>query len=107
MKIVVSANGNIRHLAGQDFLVGQGIYTKRRASHVEPVSPGLRLAFKIFRKLFTDTGWVAGWTRAWKVQWQIDLSPSGGPIMRSFADRSEAIAAEIKWLEKNNFPTAK
>jgi hypothetical protein len=43
-----------------------------RASHVEPEPTG---------------GWTA------------DLSPVGGPVLGPFAKRSEALAAEVTWLD--------
>lgn len=44
-----------------------------RASHVEPTS---------------DAEWTA------------DMAPVGGPVLGPFARRSEALAAEVSWLEK-------
>ena len=43
-----------------------------RASHVEPTPDG---------------------------QWTADLSPVSGPVLGPFAKRSEALAAEVAWLE--------
>lgn len=43
-----------------------------RASHVEP----------------TDDG-----------TWTADMAPVGGPVLGHFARRSEALAAEVEWLE--------
>lgn len=44
-----------------------------RASHVEPTPDGL---------------------------WTADLSPVDGPVLGPFAKRSEALAAEVAWLER-------
>ena len=44
----------------------------RRASHVEPTQQG---------------------------DWTADLSPVGGPTLGSFPTRSQALAAELAWLE--------
>lgn len=44
-----------------------------RASHVEPTPEGT---------------------------WTADLSPVGGPVLGAYAKRSEALAAEIEWLER-------
>jgi len=44
-----------------------------RASHVEPTSDG---------------------------RWSADLSPVGGPVLGPYALRSEALAAEVAWLER-------
>ena len=46
----------------------------QRASHVEPDHLGL---------------------------WWADLGVSGGPRIRPFARRDQAIAAEVAWLERN------
>jgi len=54
-----------------DFL---GKTTIKRASYVEPNDNGM---------------------------WTADLAPSGGPILGPFKKRSEAIEAELKWLEEH------
>ena len=50
-----------------------GRATLEQASHVEPTSDA---------------------------QWTADLGPVGGPVLGPFAKRSEALAAEIEWLER-------
>lgn len=47
----------------------------RRASHVEPAEDG--------------SGWTA------------DLTPVGGPVLEGYARRSEALKAEVAWLDEN------
>ena len=44
-----------------------------RASHVEPTADG---------------------------QWTADLSPIAGPLLGPFATRSQALAAEVAWLDE-------
>lgn len=34
-------------------------------------------------------------------RWEADLSPVGGPVLGPFDFRSDAIAAEVNWLESN------
>jgi hypothetical protein len=51
----------------------------KRASHVEPTADG---------------------------QWTADMSPVAGPLLGPFAVRSEALAAERQWLERNWLPAA-
>ena len=76
LNVTIDANGNARfiyndHLAG---LLEHGRAHVERASHVEPDANG---------------GWFA------------DMSPSGGPKLEGFRLRSEALAAEVAWLEQN------
>ncbi len=74
----------------------------KRASHVEPINIAWRICFYILRSLFGEYGKVATFTRAWHIQWRVNLSPVQGPILPNhYSDRSEAINAEIVWLENN------
>jgi hypothetical protein len=73
--------------------------TVRRASHVEPVSPGLRVLFHGLRMLFGEYGRMASFTRAWPCYWRVNLSPIGGPVLPGvWRDRADAIAAEVEHL---------
>ena len=74
MIIRINPNGQIQTLYSEAFEfknIGEPII--RRASHVEPGAGG----------------------------WWADLAISGGPVIGPFALRSEAIKAEIAWLEEN------
>jgi hypothetical protein len=33
--------------------------------------------------------------------WHADMSPVGGPVLRGFATREEALAAEVEWIKAN------
>ena len=71
--------GQIRFIYDDDLtalMEGQGQTTTKRASHVEPC----------------DGGWLA------------DMSPVHGPVLGPFARRDEALAEEVKWLNKNKIP---
>lgn len=58
-------------------LYEEGKAEVKRASHVEPVDGGEQ------------------------VNWVADLSPLNGPKLGPFRLRSDALAAEIEWLEQN------
>jgi len=73
----------------------------RRASHVEPMSPRARFWFRVLRRAFGEYGRVGNWTRTWKGLWQINLHPVGGPIIKGFFSRDNAIEFEINWLNAN------
>ena len=72
-----------------------------RASHVEPVSLSLKIAFKALRIALGDEGKVAEWTRTWDCHWEVNLHPVMGPYVGPFATRQDAIDFEINWLNKN------
>jgi hypothetical protein len=73
MTLVVDPAGNVRAVYDEALdLAALGPLRITRASRVEP----------------DDTG-----------RWAADLSPVGGPVLGTFARRSEALAAESAWLE--------
>lgn len=73
MQFVIDPAGAMRCLYDETLpLTDFGRLTIARGSHVEPTDAGL---------------------------WTADLSPVGGPLLGPFATRSEALAAEHKWLE--------
>ena len=74
----------------------------KRASHVEPWNPVLRLVFNTIRLFSGDLGYVAEWTRLWPFRWRVNLSPVGGPLVPvEWANRESAIKFEVSWLEEN------
>ena len=75
MEFIVHADGTGRCLYDETLDLSQlGHVSIRRASHVEPTHQG---------------------------QWQADLSPVDGPVLGPFPLRSEALTAEVEWLQTN------
>jgi hypothetical protein len=75
MHLVVTPQGDVRCIYGEEIdLRSIGSLEIRRASHVEP----------------TDDG-----------RWFADLSPVGGPVLGPFDHRTEALSAEVSWLEQH------
>jgi hypothetical protein len=73
MHLVIAPGGRVRAIYSEEIdLASLGHPEISRASHVEPDGRG---------------GWTA------------DLGPVGGPVLGPFALRSEALAAELAWLE--------
>jgi hypothetical protein len=73
MELVISPQGAVHCLYDESLdLSTLGRMTIRRASHVEP----------------TDVG-----------QWTADLSALSGPVLGPFQFRSDALAAEVRWIE--------
>ena len=75
MELLIKPSGIVRCVYDESIDLSQiGKVDIRRASHVEPT---------------LDGGWVA------------DLSPVAGPKLGPFQNRSEAIRAELHWLQAN------
>ena len=75
MDIIIQPGGTAHCIYGESVsLSNMGQLTIQRASHVEPDSDG---------------------------RWIADLSPVGGPQLGPFANRSDALAAEVDWLQFN------
>lgn len=78
MNITVTSTGELQFIWDDALqpLLALGRATVRRASHVEPDKHG---------------------------QWTADLSPVGGPTLGPFPLRSQALNAEVAWLEDHGF----
>ena len=74
MKLVIGPNGNIRTVYCEEIdLQKLGRMQISRGSYVEPNENG---------------------------QWMVDLSPLSGPTLGPYSKRSEALQAEIEWIEE-------
>lgn len=75
MQLVISSSGSIRCLYDESLdLRALGKLSISRGSHVEPDQDG---------------------------RWIADLAPVGGPRIGPFENRSEALAAEVDWLNEH------
>ena len=75
MQLVVAPDGLVRAIYGEEIaLETLGQPTIVRASAVEPDGEG---------------------------RWHADLRPLSGPVLGPFGRRSEALAAEVAWLEEH------
>lgn len=75
MNLIVERDGSVRGIYGEEIaLDALGPLKIERASHVEPDASG---------------------------RWLADLSPVSGPLLGPFNRRSEALEAEVRWLEAN------
>jgi len=75
MNLIIEPDGRVRGVYGEEIaLDALGPLKIERASHVEPDARG---------------------------RWLADLAPVGGPVLGSFLRRSEALDAEVAWLEAN------
>ena len=75
MELVIGKDGNIKAIYDEMIdLRSFGTISLTRASHVEPDGSG---------------------------NWTADLNPVHGPKLGPFTQRSEALRAELHWLEQN------
>jgi hypothetical protein len=75
IEIVIASSGEARAIFDDRLdLRPVGFARITRGSHVEPTRQG---------------------------QWTADLSPVDGPVLGPFGKRSEALAAEVAWLQRN------
>ena len=75
MQLLVEPGGAVRCIYSEQVdLSALGRPTIRRGSHVEPTEDG---------------------------RWTADLSPVNGPVLGPFDCRSQALAAEVRWLEEH------
>jgi hypothetical protein len=75
VELLIEASGHVRCVYSEDIDLGQlGQLSIRRGSHVEPTADG---------------------------QWTADLAPVNGPVLGPFTMRTEALAAEMGWLQAN------
>jgi hypothetical protein len=108
--IVIGPDGQMEFINNNGLaeLLSEGEARITRASHVEPLAPVKRLAFRVIRRLVADDSRIAAWTRNWKGPWVADLALSGGPVLAGddgdgFASRADAIAAEVAWINQHVF----
>ena len=75
MTLVVQPDGSVRCVYGESLdLAALGPLSIARGSRVEPMPDG---------------------------RWTADLGPCGGPVFGPFGRRSEALAAELAWLDRH------
>jgi hypothetical protein len=75
MNLIVESDGRVRGIYGEAIdLAALGPIRISRASHVEPDEEG---------------------------RWLADLAPVGGPVLGPYQRRSDALEAELAWLEEN------
>ncbi|MES2789243.1 MAG: hypothetical protein V4719_06445 [Planctomycetota bacterium] len=75
MELLIERSGGVRCVYGEDIDLRQlGRLSIQRGSHVEPTADG---------------------------QWTADLSPVNGPQLGPFSTRTEALSAEVAWLQEH------
>jgi hypothetical protein len=100
--VLIRPDGRVEYLNSRAaaLLAGSHVGKRRtrRASHVVPVGPLRRFAFRIIRAVCSDGSWLARWTRRWKCRWRVEVI--GGPRCGPFGQRSDAIRWEVEYLQR-------
>jgi hypothetical protein len=80
LQLIINNQGDTRCIYDESIPLRQLGHIKiRRGSHVEPTSGG---------------------------KWIADMKPVDGPVLGPFSMRSQALAAERRWLEKHWLPNS-
>jgi hypothetical protein len=107
MLITIDQTGSLEFIAHEQLagLISEGQATKRRASHVTPCNWLTGKLFTFLRWATGETGAVSDWTRNWPYwfSWGWQVQVVDGPHLGTYAERADAIAAEVAWLEQNKF----
>ncbi len=98
--VIFKPDGSIRHLACPQVDFSElGTVKIRRASHIWPANPFVRLAFRAIRFVFGDRGRLAEWSRHWRCCWTVRLSEDPGRVVFSSQSRRACLAWERAYFE--------
>lgn len=83
LTVTIDEDGDLLYLktSEHDIFAEMGEVVTRRASHVEPDTFWLRVAFHILRTVVNDKSRIAEWTRGWACLWRVNTAPVGGPVL--------------------------
>lgn len=99
MKLYFNQNGTASAVNDSSFdftVIGQPEI--KRASHVWPVHPVKRLAFRVLRSLFGERGRTAEWCRRWRGPWEVRFADSPRVVAFTHKSRRVCIAWEVMQL---------
>lgn len=101
MKAWINPDGTTHMVANDDFpLAALGNVTTRRASHIWPVHPFKRLAFRVLRFAFGERGRIAVWCRSWYGPWSVRFADNPGVVVFTAQSRRVCLEWERNELEK-------
>jgi hypothetical protein len=100
MKIRFDSDGRARTIYGEEINLSElGVVELRRASHVEPTRELSRDAREWLLDKFERTSEHLAAATPGPMLWWADMLPMNGPVLGPFDTRSEALAAEIVWID--------
>jgi hypothetical protein len=98
----IDTSGVIRSVdtLNEEFLDALGLPSRKRASHVWPVHPAKRVAFRILRALFGERGHIAAWCRSWRGPWEVRFANNPGKVVFTHPSRRVCIGWEIATINE-------
>lgn len=101
MKLFITASGEVHCVEHESFpLETLGAVDRKRASHVLPVHPVKRIAFRVLRFAFGERGRVATWCRSWYGPWQVRFADRPAIVVFTAQSRRVCINWEIQQLNE-------
>jgi len=100
--LYIAPDGTVSAIAdetAQDIAAKLGDPVKTRASHVLPVHPAKRFAFRVIRFFVGDAGRIAEWCRNWRGPWCVVWIGNRKPSFQH-PSRRVCIKWEIEQLER-------
>ena len=88
--ITLTNNGTVEWFDELPISMDCDVIHIRRASHIVPLNPIKRAAFRLLRLVFGDQSNVASWTRSWRGPWLVRIVGS----QRQFIHQSRRVCVE-------------
>jgi hypothetical protein len=104
MKIRFDRDGTARTIYGEEInLAKLGVVELRRASHVDPTRELTEAAYNwLLEKYEKLSDHLISADKVRDCQkWWADMLPMNGPVLGPFATRSEALQAEMVWIDEH------
>ena len=94
--ITIRTDGIVEHVGALPIELPLTNVKRRRVSHIVPLNPLLRLAFRGLRLAFGEQGRAAAWTRRWPGAWRATIIATGQTYINT--SRAECIEWELDTL---------
>ena len=102
MKIRFDRDGTARTIYGEEIaLTKLGTVELRRASHVDPTAELTVDARTWLLDKYVEMNDHLASASPSKACWWADMMPMNGPVLGPFDTRSDALAAEVAWIDEH------
>jgi hypothetical protein len=102
VKIRFDRDGTARTIYGEEIdLTKLGTVELRRASHVDPTAELTAKARTWLLDKYEEINDHLASASPGKACWWADMMPMNGPVLGPFDTRSDALAAEVAWIDEH------